>query len=93
MKPRHYYVIIGDADLARLQTLVTTRFRFHGRIQVFKIERNNVIKAESLCVQCQDLLGADVRDDLLSYVHGFIEGANLESSTTHLGETEPSVVS
>lgn len=93
MKPMHFYVIIGNDDLARLKALVAVRFRFYGRIQVFRIERNNVIKAESLCVQCLDQLNADVRDDLLSFVHGFIHGANLESSTTRLGETEPSVVS
>lgn len=92
MKPRHYYVLIDTETLTRLQSLIAVRFRFYGRIQVFRVERNNVIKAESLCIQCADQLSADVRDDLLSFVGGFIEGANLGSSTSHLGVTEPSVV-
>jgi len=92
MKPLYYYVLIDSETLARLQARVATRFRFHGRIQVFRIERNQVIKAESLCIQCPDQLSAEVRDDLLSFVAGFVEGADLQSSTAHLGVTEPSVV-
>lgn len=93
MKPLHYYVLIDNDTLTRLQSRIAVRFRFYGRIQVFRVERNKVIKAESLCIQCADQLSADVRDKLLSFVEGFIEGADLESSTKHLGETEPSVVS
>lgn len=92
MKPRYYYVLIDAETLARLQALIAVRFRFYGRIQVFRIERNNVIKAESLCIQCLDTLDVTVRDGLMNFIDGFVAGANLQSSTAHLGETEPSVV-
>lgn len=84
MKPLHFYVHIGDADLARLQRQVASRFRHYGRIQLFRVDCNAVIKAASLCLQASDSLNPEVKEELISYVHGFIEGANLESSTSDL---------
>lgn len=79
-----YYVIINDEQLARLRELIRHRYRFSGRIQLNRIERNAVIKAESLSIQILDWVSPEVAERIHELIHGFIVGADLKSSTDDL---------
>lgn len=75
----HWYVEINDAQLRELQAGLNIRYHNYGRLHVWRCQKNDVIKFNSLVLTIRDGTMPEIRERLIDYVHGFIQGAKLPS--------------
>lgn len=80
MMERHFFVQVPPAVLQRLQQRTQGRYRFYSEVKITHVPPSSTA-VERLVVTWSNETSEVVMNAVLDYVAGFIEGADLESST------------
>ena len=78
-----YYVSITAHGLKRLRDDVKTRFWNYPPIDIYKVERNHVIRYDSINMAVRDGMSMSQYEAITNFIQGWISGANLPSSFNH----------
>ncbi len=86
----YWYVIISEKDVQRMRDAMDVEFRFYrGAINVFRIDRNAVIKCDSLCMVIRHSISASQRDAFYTYVRGWLDALAVKNSFSQMDLPPP----